>query len=33
MRRTPMARFEKLVVWQKAQDLAVAVEAVASNLR
>jgi four helix bundle protein len=28
-----MARFEKLVVWQKAQDLAVAVEVVASKLR
>jgi four helix bundle protein len=28
-----MARFEQLVVWQKAQDLAVAVEAVASKLR
>ena len=28
-----MARFEKLVVWQKAQDLAVAADAVASRLR
>src|SRR3954465_15549935 len=33
MRRTPMARFENLIVWQKAQDLAVAADAIASRLR